>query len=231
MRNLAIIPARKGSKRVKGKNTRELFGIPLFERTVINLIGSGIFDEIFVSTNDEKIHAISEKYQIRHDLERDERLCDDHTSTKTVIEDAIIKYGIKENSDLVCVVYPTSIFFDESMIRNCAVRALKLKTPEFLQSVVQYSHPIQRAFAINPKGYLAQLNPEYMLSRTQDLPAHYFDAGQFYWANVETWISSTDNWSRVPFVIDDIDCQDLDSENDWKVMEMKFKSKYESDLF
>ena len=230
MRKVAIIPARKGSKRVRGKNTRPLFGIPLFERTVTNLLNSNAFDEIYVSTNDEKVHEISEKYGIRHDFNREERLCDDYTTTKSVIEDAIFKYKLNETSDLACVVYPTSIFFDTEIIGLSIQSAIDLKPYEVLQSVVEYSHPIQRSFSINSDGYLIYNFPEFMNSRTQDISKSFFDAGQFYWASVKTWIASLDTWSRIPFLIQDSDCQDLDSEKDWEITEMKFKLKYGIDL-
>ena len=54
MKNLAIIPARSGSKGVKNKNIRDLNGKPLMAYTIEAAISSGEFDEIMVSTDSEK---------------------------------------------------------------------------------------------------------------------------------------------------------------------------------
>ena len=53
IRNIAIIPARSGSKGVKDKNIRELLGKPLLAYSIEAAEKSGCFDNIFVSTDDE----------------------------------------------------------------------------------------------------------------------------------------------------------------------------------
>ena len=62
IRNIAIIPARSGSKGVKDKNIRELLGKPLLAYSIEAAEKSGCFDNIFVSTDDERYALIAEKY-------------------------------------------------------------------------------------------------------------------------------------------------------------------------
>lgn len=61
---IAIIPARGGSKRIKGKNIVDFCGVPMIARTITAAQKSGLFDRIVVSTDDEKIAAVSEEYGV-----------------------------------------------------------------------------------------------------------------------------------------------------------------------
>jgi CMP-N-acetylneuraminic acid synthetase len=224
--SFAIVPARKGSKRILSKNTRLLHGVPLFERTLRNLIDSNVFSEIFITSNDEQIHNISEKFGVRHDFYRDEFLCDDFTPTQPVIQDAITKYKISDPHSLVCVVYPTSVLYNHVLLSRSFEVATKLTFLEMLQTVGRYSHPIERAFSRSEDGTLSALFPEFANTRTQDLASKYFDAGQGYWATQETWLSDSKNWKRSSFVLLEHEYQDLDNEEDWKMLEIKCASKF-----
>ena len=57
--NIAIIPARGGSKRLPQKNIKFLHGRPLIEWTIIAAIKSNIFDEVHVNTDCSDIAKIS----------------------------------------------------------------------------------------------------------------------------------------------------------------------------
>ena len=57
-KRFAIIPARKGSKRLKNKNRLLFYGVPIFVHSVEVARASGLFDNIFVSTDDPKIPNI-----------------------------------------------------------------------------------------------------------------------------------------------------------------------------
>jgi CMP-N,N'-diacetyllegionaminic acid synthase len=59
---IALIPARSGSKRVPGKNIHMLAGHPLIAYTICAARQSGIFSDIFVSTDSEEYAGISRQY-------------------------------------------------------------------------------------------------------------------------------------------------------------------------
>ena len=61
-RNIAIIPARGGSKRIPRKNIRSFLGKPILSYSIETAIKSGLFDEIMVSTDDNEIVTIAEKF-------------------------------------------------------------------------------------------------------------------------------------------------------------------------
>ena len=62
MKNIAIIPARSGSKGLKDKNIKELYGKPLIAYSIEVALNSNIFDEIMVSTDSEEYAVIARKY-------------------------------------------------------------------------------------------------------------------------------------------------------------------------
>ena len=60
--NLAIIPARGGSKRIPRKNVRPFMGKPIMAYSIEVALKSGLFDEVMVSTDDEEIIGIARQY-------------------------------------------------------------------------------------------------------------------------------------------------------------------------
>ena len=65
MKNIAIIPARGGSKRIKNKNIKLFFGKPIIQRTYEILKKSKLFSEIVVSTESSKIKKVCEKFGVK----------------------------------------------------------------------------------------------------------------------------------------------------------------------
>lgn len=62
MKNLAIIPARGGSKRIPRKNIKSFMGKPIIAYSIEAALRSGLFDEVMVSTDDVEIAEIACKY-------------------------------------------------------------------------------------------------------------------------------------------------------------------------
>lgn len=62
MKNLAIIPARGGSKRIPRKNIKPFMGKPIIAYSIEAALQSGIFDEVMVSTDDEEIAEVAKQY-------------------------------------------------------------------------------------------------------------------------------------------------------------------------
>ena len=77
MRNLAIIPVRTGSKRLKNKNILDFFGKPLFVHSVLAAQESGLFDEVHVSTESLDVVEICNQYKLSVKFLRDEALASD----------------------------------------------------------------------------------------------------------------------------------------------------------
>ena len=97
---------------------------------------------------------------------------------------------------------------------------VQLKDKELI-SVTSFRHPIQRAFFLNERGVLAYVNPKYAMMRSQDLQAHFHDAGMFYWYHTEPYIKQV-TLDKVPFHIARNKAEDIDTEEDFQVAQKYF---------
>ena len=86
MKNIVIIPARGGSKRLPNKNILSLGGIPLIAHSILYAQNnSGIIDEIYVSTDDDKIAAVALKYGAKV-IDRPANLSGDYEPTVSALK-------------------------------------------------------------------------------------------------------------------------------------------------
>src|SRR5690606_6864152 len=85
--------------------------------------------------------------------------------------------------------------------------------------VVRFSYPIQRALKI-VDGKIEMIQPQYYNTRSQDLEPAYYDAGQFYWTKFNP---IRKNLNKIGYEMPEIRVQDIDTEDDWKLAELKFK--------
>jgi len=74
--------------------------------------------------------------------------------------------------------------------------------------------------------------PECEKARSQDLTPAYHDVGQFYWHKVDSFLSREvkNDYKKIPFMIPEMEMQDMDTEEDWKVAEFKYRFLYEHEL-
>lgn len=103
---LAIIPARKGSKRLPGKNIKELHGKPLISWTIDAAKQSKYIDKIIISTDDSNIIEIANKYCLNNVDLRPDFLSTDTSSTEDVLLYEVKKQ--KEMFDILVLLQPTS---------------------------------------------------------------------------------------------------------------------------
>ena len=94
--------------------------------------------------------------------------------------------------------------------------------------VVKYSFPIQRAVKINSEGFLEYREPQFAMSRSQDLEPMYHDVGMFYFAKTKAFLEykTLVTPKTVLFEMDESVIQDIDTPEDWKMAELKYKVKY-----
>lgn len=109
MRNIAIIPARSGSKGLKDKNIKELCGKPLMAYSIEAAFDSGMFDEVMVSTDSDRYAEIAIQYGASVPFLRSEENASDSASSWSMVEEVLSKY--KEAGkvfDTFCLLQPTS---------------------------------------------------------------------------------------------------------------------------
>jgi N-acylneuraminate cytidylyltransferase len=224
MPNIAIIPARGGSKRIPRKNIRLFCGFPIIKYSIEAALASDCFDEVMVSTDDEEIAAIARKYGAKVPFMRSIKTADDFASTDDVLKEVIGEYAkIGKEFDYVCCVYPTTPLLTSDKIK-ASLEKIKQTKAALLFAVVKYSYPVQRALRIRDDGTLAMISPDHLHSRSQDLEPIYHDAGQFYWYKYSHLVSAKPilEEGALPFEVDPMEVQDIDTEDDWEIAEIKF---------
>ena len=116
---LAIIPARGGSKRLPGKNIKELLGKPLIAWTIEQAKKSKYIDRLIVSTDDKKIAEISKKYGAEVPFLRPKELAKDDSSTIDAVFHALNWFENRgEYYDIVILLEPTSPLRKDKDIDN-----------------------------------------------------------------------------------------------------------------
>ena len=217
MRSIAIIPARGGSKRIPRKNVKSFFGLPMIHYSIETAKLSGVFDRILVSSDDTEILKISQKLGAESLDIRPKELSDDHTPTIPVINHNInLATSIGWQFDYVCCIYPCVPFLNFEDL-GLSFQQLISHNSDFCFPVVKYSAPIQRALSLTKDKKLNPIFPEFSLTRTQDSPESFFDAGQFYWGSAESWLRNNNlHTNSTGFVIPSWKAVDFDTLEDWE---------------
>ena len=228
MGNLAIIPARGGSKRIPRKNIKDFLGKPIIAYSIKIAIESKLFDEIMVSTDDPEIAEIAKKYGAKVPFMRSAQNSSDYSTTIEVITEVIEYYNkCNQSFENICCIYPCAPLCKSEYLSE-AYKKFKNKNFETVFPVIQYSTAIQRALEITYNERISIINPEYEKIRSQDLAPSYFDAGQFYWLqNSKVLVTKkiyTNNSGYI--IIDELNAQDIDNEVDWQIAEFKYKLIY-----
>lgn len=137
MRVLAVIPARAGSRRLPGKNTRMLGGHPLVAWSIVAARNSECFVDVVVSSDSHDILDISRRYGAMVQGVRPESLATDHASSADVVIYEVAKYAARRGEvDAVMLLQPTSPFRTTSSIR-AAIEMFRGK--EHIESLVSIS--------------------------------------------------------------------------------------------
>lgn len=231
MSAIAIITARGGSKRIPRKNIKEFCGKPILAYSIEAARESGLFDRVMVSTEDAEIAEIAEKYGAEVPFFRSEKTAGDFATTTDVLLEVLEEYEKKgEQFDLACCLYPTAPFVNAEKLK-CAVEKLLASDADTLIPVVQFSYPLQRAMIIQG-GRLVFESPQYLDSRSQDLEPHYHDVGQFYVFRTGAFHKYRKLMvgNILPFVVSELEVQDIDNQTDWKLAEMKYRLMSEKGL-
>lgn len=225
MSRLAIITARGGSKRIPKKNIKEFCGKPIIAYSIEAALESGLFDEVMVSTDSAEIAAAAERYKAAVPFLRSEKTADDYATTADVILEVIETYRkLGKTFDYICCIYPTAPFVTAEKLKE-GMRLMETKRPVQVMPVVPFSYPPQRCYVTDEAGRIGFKYKEYMRSRSQDLEKQYHDAGQFYIYDTKKYLAANGAVTEgiVPIFVSELQVQDIDSEDDWKIAELKFQ--------
>jgi len=214
---VAVIPARGGSKRLPKKNIREFAGKPMIAYSIECALGSGLFDRVIVSTDDDAIAQVSREFGAEVPFKRPAELSDDHADTTSVVAHAV-RFLQDEGADLsaVCCIYATAPFVRQADVKQ-GLAMLEAGNWQFVFSATTFASSVFRAFRQDTGGGLEMIFPEHFSTRSQDLPEVMHDAGQFYWGRPQAWLDRIRIFGASSTVvgIPRWRAQDIDTEEDW----------------
>jgi pseudaminic acid cytidylyltransferase len=220
---VAIITARGGSKRIPRKNVRPFLGRPIIAYSIEAALGSGLFDEVMVSTDDEEIADIAREHGASVPFIRSASTSDDFATTADVLTEVLNAYAeAGRHFDFACCIYPTAPFVTAARLKEGLARLED--GADAVIPVTRFSFPIWRSFRIED-GRLAYNWPEHAPRRSQDLPPAYHDAGQYYFFRTASFLESGQlvGANTVGIEVDEMEVQDIDTEQDWQLAELKYR--------
>lgn len=228
MKNLAIIPARSGSKGLKDKNIKLLNGKPLISYTIEAAINSKMFDEVMVSTDSIEYAEIAKLYGAKVPFMRNSELSNDTASSWDVVRDVLNKYKeAGKKFDTVALLQPTSpLRTAEDIIEGYKI--LKDKSANSVIGVCEVDHSRLWMNTLPEDNSMDNfINPKVVGLPRQELEKYYRINGALY-------IMRTDNLNKIEyiysdkcyaFIMDKKKSIDIDDEYDFLFAEVLF-SRY-----
>lgn len=225
---LAVIPARGGSKRIPRKNIKMFHGQPMIAWSIQAAIDSGCFDEVWVSTDDEEIAAVAQVYGAKVPFLRPAYLSDDFATTADVMSHAVEEFGKINHTlpDYICCLYATAPFVTKADLVQGLEKIKNNSNLNYVFSATTYPFPIQRAIKLNEHDTVEMFSLQYFNVRSQDLEEAWHDAGQFYWGTAEAWLNKAMIFASQSSVVElpRFRVQDIDTQEDWDRAEWLFKA-------
>lgn len=220
--NIAIIPARGGSKRLPGKNIKPLAGKPLIRWTTQAALASGEFDMVIVSTDSQAIADIAmQDSEIIFPGLRPVELASDTATTNDVISHVV--EWVEEHYaavGMVAILQPTSPLRTAQHIKE-AVALYKNKKATAVVSVCELEHPVQYCNRLPKDNSLNGFITPSVNKRSQDLEPFYRLNGAMYIFE-RRFVGSLSNIysdGAFAYVMDKYSSVDIDDEFDFKMAE------------
>lgn len=225
MNNLAIIPARSGSKGLKDKNIKILNGKPLIAYTIEAAIKSGLYSHVMVSTDSREYAKIATEYGAEVPFYRSETTSSDSASSWDVVKEVLAEYkksGIE--FDNFTLLQPTSPLRDFTDIQN-AFRIFSEKSAVAVVSVCEMEHsPLWSNTLPDDDSMDGFLNVASNCQR-QKLEKFYRINGAIYFVNVKSFYENTDLYRSgcYAYKMPPNKSVDIDTELDFKIAETVIK--------
>ena len=222
MRNLAIIPARSGSKGIRDKNIRELAGKPLMAYTIEAAAASGVFTEIMVSTDSARYADVAREHGASVPFLRSEATSSDTASSWDAVREVLENYReMGMDFDTFCLLQPTSPLRSPEDIR-AAYALHQEKRARTVVSVCETDHsPLDSYPLPEDLSMEAFFHNEWSDKRRQDMPVYYRLNGAIYLSLTDEFLETGDVYLDrcYAYVMDRGRSVDIDEEIDFVVAE------------
>ena len=224
---LAIIPARGGSKRIPRKNLKHFLGKPIIYYPIRAALESGCFDEVMVSTDDEEIACVAVEAGASVPFLRSRETSGDHSTTASVVLEVLKAYQDGGRFfELACCLYPTAALVRVERLRQAKALLDANAEVEGVITLVRTPQPALRALVLR-NGWVDFMLENHRISRSQDSEETYFDAAQMYWLKPSAFLARESNTmshlKRLPLVLSEMETQDVNTLEDWRLAELKFQ--------
>ena len=186
--NIAIIPARSGSKRIKNKNLKLINGKPLIYYAIKTAIKSKLFDEVIISTDSLKILNKAEKFGAKNNGLRPKKLSDNLSLLPDVVKYEIQKHKKKKFIQNVCCILPTNLYNNQKLL-TLGLKKLYNNRDGYIFCATKTSTSVFRCFTKNKNQEIKMIFPKMFNKGSHLLKDTYFDFGNFYWAKKNTWLN------------------------------------------
>ena len=226
MRNIAIIPARSGSKGLKDKNIRLLDGKPLLAYTIEAALKSKCFDTVMVSTDSKKYAKIAREYGAEVPFLRNAETSQDNTSPWEVMKEVLENYkALGQEFDTFALLQPTSPLRTAKDIRN-AYAEMKEKKANAVVSMCELECSMHLVNtlpkSLSMKGFISE---EQYNKRRQDIRPYYRFNGAIYISKVKSFMKHMNIYDDrcYAYIMDRNSSYDIDDLNDLKIVEALLK--------
>ena len=223
MNPLVIIPARGGSKGIPYKNIKPLNGKPLICYSIDVAREFTYEDNICVSTDDDKIISVVERYGLNVPFKRPSELASDTASSNDVLLHALNFYEQQGRAiDVIVLLQPTSPFRKVGFLKE----AIALFDPSIDMVVsVKESHanPYYNCFEENSNGYLTiSKSTDHPITRRQDATKVWEYNGSIYVINPTSLKEKgMQHFTAIrKYPMPDNYSIDIDTPFDWKIAEL-----------
>lgn len=222
MKNIAVIPARSGSKGLRNKNIKELCGKPLMAYTIEAALRSGLYNVVHVSTDSSEYAEIAREYGADIPFLRDDSLAQDDSTTWDAMRYVIEQYReLGEEFDTITVLQPTSPLRDVDDIRGAWDFFLD-KEANMISTVVEMEHSPLWSNVLPDDLSMENFEDEKIsyLPR-QSLPTYYRENGAIYILKVKHLYSKGNLYKNgcYAYIMSKENSVDIDDEMDFLVAE------------
>lgn len=229
---VALIPAREGSKRVRGKNIKRLRGHPMIAYAIASAVDSAVFDRVIVSTDSEEIADIGRYYGADVPFLRPKELAGDRSPDIEFVESVLNELkAFGKSYDCFSILRPTSPFRKAETIRRAWEEFLSQEGVDSLRAVEKCrQHPakmwIVRGRRMMPLIPLGPAEQPWHSSQYPTLPAVYVQNAsiEIAWTRVVREGRTIAGEVLMPFLTRDDEGIDVNDKYDWMIAEQMIDS-------
>jgi len=232
IKRLALIPARLGSKRIKKKNIKLFCGNPMISFPITELKKSKIFDKVFVSTEDNLVKKISEKFGASVDFLRNKKLAKDNTPLNLVIENVVHEFEKRgQVFEEIWMVYACNPLLKAKDIISANKAFQKTKKLYPMMSMKEFEVPIEWAFE-KKKDFFKSIDHKNLFKDSKKIKKKYYECASFIIYHKKHLANHKNYFNFYGYLMNNAHAIDIDNLNDWqhalklyKIQNTKYKIK------